>query len=59
MSIHVQTGNMLDVVYDYDKKGKQQLIGLYDRLSGRTIGLKDPIGFMEVLYKVLKECGEI
>ena len=59
MSVHVQTGNMLEVVYDCDEKGNKKFIGLYDRINHVQLSIVNPIGLMEVLYKVLKECGEI
>lgn len=58
MSIHVQTGNRIDVVYDYDRSGKQRLLGIQPH-SGDLISVPDPIGLAEVLIQIAKECSKV
>ena len=58
--IHTMTGNALDIVHEYEN-GKPVFKGLVPRFgNGEVEGiitLPDPRGFIEVLDKVLKECG--
>jgi len=55
MSVHVGTGNRLDVVYDYDDDGRQVILGLYLRSTRATITLPDPEGLLSVLAQIIKE----
>lgn len=54
MSVHVATGNALDVVYDYED-GRQVLRGLQRHGSDEVIPLPEPDGLIEVLRVVLNE----
>jgi hypothetical protein len=54
MSIHVTTGNRLDVVYDYEN-GRKVLKGLYRHSDRSLIPLPDPQGMVSVLLTVLNE----
>lgn len=58
MSIHVQTGNALDVVYGYDDQDKKVLHGLCRHNSTEIIPLPDPAGLIAVLRQVLREIEE-
>ena len=51
MSVHVQTGNMLDVVIE----GKD--IGLQERISNHVIWLPEPEGLVSVLTAEMKRLG--
>ena len=55
MSVHVGTGNRLDVVYDYDDDGRQVILGLYLWSTRATIPLPDPEGLLSVLAQIIKE----
>ena len=54
MSIHITTGNRLDVVYDYEN-GRKALKGLYRHSDRSLIPLLDPQGLVSVLLTVLNE----
>lgn len=55
--IHVQTGNNVDVIVDYEE-GKQSITGLNVKTAdGRVfIPLKDPEGLLSVLSRLMDEC---
>ena len=54
MSVHVATGNALDVVFDYED-GRQVLKGLQRHRSDEVIPLPEPQGLIDVLQTVLNE----
>lgn len=54
MSIHVQTGNRLDVLITY-KDGEEVIIGLKPWGSEDIIPLPEPEGLMSVLARILKK----
>jgi hypothetical protein len=56
MSVHVCTGNHIDVVYDYDSEGKQRFLGIQP-WNGQLIPVEDPKALGEVLLKITAECG--
>jgi hypothetical protein len=49
-NLHIQTGNMLDVVIDAVGQ-----IGLYDRTEGRAMGLHDPAALRDALDQAINE----
>ena len=57
MSVHVQTGNQIDVVYTY-KDGKQILLGIQPWFLENPIPVPDPEGLISVLRKIVAECQE-
>lgn len=57
MTVHITTGNRLDVVYDYIK-GKKVLLGLKVWGSKEVIPLPDPKGLAKVMADVAKEFGD-
>ena len=53
--IHVCTGNLLDVIYDYHGDVKV-LKGLQRHRSPDIIPLNDPQGLIDVLQTIVNEC---
>ena len=54
MSVHITTGNALDVVYERGSGGKYKLLGLKPH-GGEIIPLPEPEGLIESLKMALKD----
>lgn len=54
MSVHITTGNMLDVVYERRASGKYELLGLKPH-GAEIIPLPDPEGLIGSLRMALKD----
>lgn len=54
MSVHIMTGNGLDIVYEYDAASKPVLRGLFEHKTRNLIPLADPWGLVKALERFLK-----